>query len=80
MNLLYKPRFETQLSEEHRTSVDELTDEELFSMLATLPREDPRRLLALNPTRLRKLLSTGTVKVAELFHIAEDLIVIKRCC
>lgn len=56
----------------------DVTDEELLDFVNGLPKGDRRKSLALDPVKIKKLLEKGTVKVAKLFHIAEDLLMLKR--
>lgn len=49
-----------------------------FKTLEDLDPDDPKRLLALDPSQIRSLLDEGALMAGDLFHIAEDLIMLKR--
>ena len=57
--------------------ISSMTPEEVLHYLDTLNAGDQRRLLALDPKRIRKILKQGTLKGTESFHIAEDLVMVK---
>lgn len=78
LSLLWKAWFSGYLEDGEERLLGSMTPEEVFHYLDTLDASDQRRLLALDPRRIRKILKPGTLKVAELFHIAEDLIMVKR--
>lgn len=77
-NILWKSHFKSDIAEDQRKELIDLDPLELFSKLDELPCEDPRRLLALQPSKIRGLLDSGSVTPGDLFHVVEDLVVVKR--
>ena len=78
LGLIYKPSYKKQLDEEQLASIKSLDDEEFYEFVSDLAPEDPRRLMAIEPRRIKRLLEQGTSQVSRLFHIAEDLVMLKR--
>ena len=78
LGLIWRPSCKTELSKEHEVSVSELREDEVFKFLGSLPANDSRQRLALEPRRIKRLLKKPTTTVADAFHIAEDLVMLKR--
>ncbi len=77
MTLMWKDTFKTDIDKQDLEALPEDVHD-LFTILQNLPEGDKRKLLALNPFSNRELLDCGTVMTSDLFHVAEDLIMLKR--
>ena len=77
MCLIWKDRFRGDPTTHQRNSVKDLDEVGLLTALRDLRRKSLRRLLALDPPAMKRLLDQGTLKVSELFHDAEDLVMLK---
>ena len=78
LGLIYRPSYKKQLDDQQLESVKNMEDEEFYEFVNELAPQDPRRLIALDPRRIKRLLELGTYEVSRLFHIAEDIVVLRR--
>ena len=78
IRILWKRSWQSDIDEKEFAAMKEMDTMEFYTYLSKLPVNDRRRLLALNPTRVKHLLDMGTVNVSRVFHVAEDLVMLKR--
>lgn len=76
--LIYSKDYKYEVAPEAWDEIKDLNDTDFYKFIDKLADNDPRRLQALDPARMRRLLEKGRVTVSKLFHIPEDLVMIKR--
>lgn len=78
MALIWRESLKDCLSETEKTDFEEMNNTEYFNTLMKLDTSDPKRLLALDPARIKGVLDEGTLTAGDLFHVTEDLVMLRR--
>ena len=75
MILIWKSSFRKAFDPDELCQLPENASE-FYAFLRDLPQGDPTKLLALQPDSIRQLLDCETITIGELFHVAEDIVVL----